>query len=56
VPNLTPKDQLTDFLLYTTPNNDIRVETYLHDETHYGYRKKQLQHSLGVQDLLLQNT
>ncbi len=31
--NLTIKDELTDFLLYTTPNSDIRVETYLHDET-----------------------
>lgn len=30
---LTPKDQLTEFLLYTTPNNDIKVETYLHDES-----------------------
>lgn len=31
--NLTSKDELTDFLLYTTPNNDVKVETYLHDET-----------------------
>lgn len=31
--NLTIKDELTDFLLYTTPNNDIKVETYLHNET-----------------------
>ncbi|RLA74879.1 MAG: cell filamentation protein Fic [Epsilonproteobacteria bacterium] len=30
---LTIKDELTDFLLYTTPNSDIRVETYLHNET-----------------------
>lgn len=30
---LTIKDELTDFLLYTTPNNDIKVETYLHNET-----------------------
>jgi len=30
---LTTKDQLTEFLLYTTPNNDIKVETYLHDES-----------------------
>ena len=27
------RDELTEFLLYTTPNSDIRVETYLHDET-----------------------
>ncbi|MEA3290114.1 MAG: virulence RhuM family protein [Campylobacterota bacterium] len=31
--NLTIKEELTDFLLYTTPNGDIKVETYLHDET-----------------------
>ncbi len=30
---LTIKDELTEFLLYTTPNNDIKVETYLHNET-----------------------
>ena len=27
------KDELTEFLLYTTPNSDIKVETYLHNET-----------------------
>jgi hypothetical protein len=31
--NLTIKDELTEFLLYTTPNSDIKVETYLHNET-----------------------
>jgi hypothetical protein len=30
---LTLKDEFTEFLLYTTPNNDIKVETYLHDES-----------------------
>ncbi len=30
---LTVKDQLTEFLLYTTPNHDIKVETYLHNES-----------------------
>ena len=30
---LTTQDELTEFLLYTTPNSDIKVETYLHDET-----------------------
>jgi len=33
VNTLTLKDELTEFLLYTTPNNDIKVETYLHNET-----------------------
>jgi len=30
---LTPKDQLTNFLLYTTPNSEIRVEITMHNET-----------------------
>jgi hypothetical protein len=30
---LTTKDQLTEFLLYTTLNNNVKVETYLHDES-----------------------
>jgi len=30
---LTTKETLTEFLLYTTPNSDIKVETYLHNET-----------------------
>jgi len=29
---LTLKEQLTDFLLYTTPNQDIKVEVFLHNE------------------------
>ncbi|WP_428737695.1 virulence RhuM family protein [Sulfurimonas sp.] len=38
--NLTIKDELTDFLLYTTPNSDIKVETYLHNETLWLPQKK----------------
>ncbi len=30
---ITLKDELTDFLLYSLPNSDIKVETYLYDET-----------------------
>jgi len=30
---LTTKEELTEFLLYTTQNNEIKVETYLHNET-----------------------
>lgn len=30
---LTIQDELTDFLLYNTPNGDIKVETLLHNET-----------------------
>jgi len=31
--NLTQKDQLSNFLLYTTPNSEIRVEITMHNET-----------------------
>ena len=30
---LAIKDELTDFLLYTTPNSDIKVEIFMHNET-----------------------
>ena len=30
---ITIKDELTEFLLYTAPNGDIKVETFLHNET-----------------------
>jgi hypothetical protein len=30
---ITLKDELTEFLLYTTGSGDIKVETYLHNET-----------------------
>ena len=30
---LSLKDELTEFLLYTTPNNEIKVEIYVNDET-----------------------
>ena len=29
---LTTKEQLTEFLLYTDPNGDVKVEAFLHDE------------------------
>ena len=45
---LTTKDELTDFLLYTTPNKDIKVETYLHDETLWLPQKK-IAELFGVQ-------
>jgi hypothetical protein len=46
--NLTPKDELTDFLLYTTPNNDIKVETYLYNETLW-LSQKRIAELFGVQ-------
>ncbi len=45
---LTLKDELTDFLLYTTPNNDIKVETYLHNETLW-LPQKRIAELFGVQ-------
>jgi hypothetical protein len=33
VTDLTIKDELTEFLLYTTPNSDVKVEIYMHNET-----------------------
>ena len=30
---LTIKDELTEFLLYTTPAGEVKVEIFLHDET-----------------------
>ena len=30
---LTIKDELIDFLLYTTPNGDVKVEIFIHNET-----------------------
>jgi len=46
--NLTIKDELTDFLLYTTSNSDIRVETYLHNETLW-LPQKRIAELFGVQ-------
>ena len=46
--NLTIKDELTEFLLYTTPNNDIKVETYLHNETLW-LSQKRIAELFGVQ-------
>jgi predicted XRE-type DNA-binding protein len=31
--NLKKRDELTEFLLYNDGNGDVRVETYLHNET-----------------------
>ena len=30
---LSIKDELTDFLLYTDPNGNVKIEVYLHNET-----------------------
>ncbi|MFA6756056.1 MAG: virulence RhuM family protein [Bacilli bacterium] len=31
--DITVRDELTDFLLYTDPNGDVKVEAFLHNET-----------------------
>ena len=31
--SLTLQDELTEFLLYTTPSSDVRVEIFMHDES-----------------------
>ncbi len=48
MPKLTIKDELTEFLLYTTPNNEIKVETYLHNETLW-LPQKRMAELFGVQ-------
>ena len=45
---LSLKDELTDFLLYTTPNSDVKVETYLHNETLW-LPQKRIAELFGVQ-------
>ena len=46
--NLTIQDGLTDFLLYTTPNHKVKVETYLHNETLW-LPQKEIAELFGVQ-------
>src|SRR3989339_1260716 len=29
---ITPRDEVTDFLIYTTPEGDVKVEAFLHNE------------------------
>jgi hypothetical protein len=38
--NLTSKDQLTEFLLYTAPSGEIKIEVFLHDENIWLTQKK----------------
>ena len=45
---LTTQDELTEFLLYTTPSSDIKVETYLHNETVW-LSQKRMAELFGVQ-------
>jgi hypothetical protein len=52
---ITTRDELTKFLLYTSPSGDIKVEAFLHDENIWLSQKK-WQNFLELSDWLLQNT
>jgi len=45
---LTLKDELTEFLLYTTPSHDVKVEIFIHDETVW-LPQKRMAELFGVQ-------
>jgi hypothetical protein len=45
---LTIKDELTEFLLYTTPSNDVKVEIFIHDESVW-LPQKRMAELFGVQ-------
>ena len=48
IKNITLKEELTEFLLYTTDTSDIRVETYLYNETLW-LPQKRIAELFGVQ-------
>jgi hypothetical protein len=45
---LTIKDEITDFMLYNSPNGDVRVEVFLHNETVW-LTQKRMADLFGVQ-------
>ena len=46
--NLTIKDELTEFLLYTTKDSDVKVEIFMHNETVW-LPQKRMAELFGVQ-------
>ena len=38
--NVNPKAKITDFLIYTTPEGDVNIEAYLHNENIWLTQKK----------------
>jgi len=45
---LTEKDELTEFLLYTTPSSDVKIEIFMHNETVW-LSQKRMAELFGVQ-------
>ena len=45
---LTTSDELTDFLLYTTPSGKVKVEIFVHNETVW-LTQERMAHLFGVQ-------
>ena len=46
--DLTPRDELTEFLLYTAPGGEVKVEVFLHDENLW-LPQKRIAELFGVQ-------
>jgi hypothetical protein len=46
--NVTLQDELTEFLLYTTPSSDVKVEIFMHNETVW-LPQKRMAELFGVQ-------
>ncbi|MBU1854974.1 MAG: hypothetical protein KKF89_04600 [Nanoarchaeota archaeon] len=51
---VSPRYQTTDFLIYTTPKGDVKIEAFLHDENVWLLRIEWL-NCLEFKDLQLQN-
>ena len=45
---ITPKDQFTEFLLYTSPNGEVKIEVFLYNESVW-LTQEQLANIFGVQ-------
>jgi hypothetical protein len=46
--DLTPRDELTEFLLYTAPGGEVKVEVFLHEENLW-LPQKRIAELFGVQ-------
>lgn len=50
---ITTKDELTESLLYTAPDGEIKVEAFLHDENIWLTQKKEYPSFSGLLNQLL---